>query len=657
MKQDAHEELFARLYRDRILAHEVLFPHRHTNRTEDFHRQMILDWHDTTVRRSIDMAFRGSAKSTIAEEAVTIRAGFREFKNALVIGETFERSCERVHAIKKEIETNENLATVFGDLRGPTWADGELVLSNGARIKALGRGQALRGIKFEDIRPDAIFCDDVETAESVVDKDRREKTRRWFFADLLPACDPSAFVRVAATPLDNDALAVRLLSAPGWQHKIFPIEYIDPDTAERMATWPDRFPLSAVDELRDTFMKQGLFADFEREYMCLTKSVRSRTFREEEIRIEARPRTWQAVYAMFDPARTTGAKSATTGYASWSWIGNKLVVWDAWGRQLLPDGIVDAIFECATTTDLPPVWIGVEEDGLNEFLLQPIRNEQVKRGLSIPFRAMRAPKGKLDFIGGLQPYFRAKQVEFVKELPDLRDQLLSFPTGRIDVPNALAYALKLKPGAPIHENFNHEHIVEGLRKVAGMKPWLLLHAMPGGLGGAVVQWGDGVLYVLADWFYEGRPPELVSTIVSEARLEVGPIAVAVLPPIHFIKYTNGGVAQMVSRMPMEAQQGGGIEQGTAKLSDLLARKRKGFPSIRISSAATWTLNGLAGGYCKYLSKQGVLEAKAEDGPYKVVIEAIESFLGLALSDVVMDDRSELRYDTTATGRRYLSARR
>jgi hypothetical protein len=270
---------------------------------------------------------------------------------------------------------------------------------------------------------------------------------------------------------------------------------------------------------------------------------------------------------------------------------------------------------------------------------------------------MRAPKGKLDFIGGLQPYFKAKEVIFAKELPDLRDQLLGFPTGRIDVPNALAYALKLKPGQPVQENFSAEHVYEGLRKVAGIKPWLLLHMMSGGVGAVIVQWGDGVLYVLADWFREGHPGDVVPALVSEARLEVGnAMMTAVLPPVHFEKYNNVGLAQAVRKVPMEAQQGGAVGDGIDKLSDLLSRKRKGFPSVRISSSAAWTLNGLAGGYCKYLSKMGVLEADAEPGPYKVIIEAIESFVSLTSSDV-LEDRRELEYEFTDTGRRYLSARR
>jgi hypothetical protein len=50
--------------------------------------------------------------------------------------------------------------------------------------------------------------------------------------------------------------------------------------------------------------------------------------------------------------------------------------------------------------------MGVEEDGLNEFLMQPIRQEQVRRGMMLPVEGVRAPIGKIDFIRALQPFFR-----------------------------------------------------------------------------------------------------------------------------------------------------------------------------------------------------------------------------------------------------------
>lgn len=653
--EELHASLFRRLYRDRLLAHEVIFRHRHPNATQPFHRAMIADWHDSEIPKLVDMAFRGSAKSTLAEEAITLRAGFREFKNGLIVGETYDRACERLHAIRHEIESNEKLEELFGPLVGPVWSDGELILSNGARILALGRGQALRGIKFEDARPDAVFCDDIENNQSVATLEGRRKVRQWFFTELLPACDPDAFVRVAATPLDPDALAVRLTQSKDWVVKIYPIEFINPE-GKREATWPDRFSIEWIDKQKETFTQQGLIDDFEREYLCATTSRSARTFKDEQFKVEPQIRTWQAVYAMFDPARTTNEKSATTGFASWSWIGPKLVVWDAWGKMLMPDEIVTAMFDCGLSSDLPPVWIGVEEDGLNEFLLQPIRTEQVRRGESIPFRALRAPRGKLDFIRGLQPYFRAGQVAFAKDLPDLKNQLLGFPTGRIDVPNALAYALRLRPGAPIHENFSHRHVFEGLRKVHGATPWLVVNATGSLVAATLCQFHEGALFVLADWVREGKVSDLLGEIAASAQIEAGRRVTLVAEPKHFDHYNNVGLVQAAARIPMETQRGVPPGVGSPVLAQMLQRELRGFPMVRVSSNARWTLNGLSGGYCRGI-KNGVITPQAEDGPYKVLIEGLESFAGLTDAGSLFDEDSDMHYAVTTTGHRYLSAKR
>lgn len=652
---EQHAHLFKRLYEDRLLAHRILFDHRHTSRTQAFHEAMIRDWHNIAVPRLLMMAFRGSAKSTIAEEALILLAGFREFKNGLLIGETYDRACERLHTIRHEIETNEKLQEVFGPLIGPTWSDGEIVTSAGVRLLAIGRGQALRGTKFEDMRPDAVFCDDIENNESVADEKRIMKVRRWFFGELLPACDINAIVRVAATPLAPEALAVRLLHAPAWKSKVYPIEYVGED-GERKATWPDRFPLAFIDAKRDELAQQGMIDDFEREYLCQIIRKGEHTFSDLPMPVEPQVRTWQAVYAMFDPARTVNKGSATTGFAMWSWTGaDRLVVWDAWAKKLMPDEIVAAMFDVGLNQDLPPVWIGVEEDGLNEFLLQPIRSEQARRGQSIPFRAIRAPKGKIDFIRGLQPYFRAGRVSFAKECPDLTMQLRRFPSGAIDAPNALAYALRLRPGAAIHEHFAVRHVVEDMGPVGGAQPFLVVGAERNLLAGALCYTRDGALYVREDWLREGSPAEHLPDMIAAAQMSAGRKLTIACEPKHFDWASNVGVVQAAAKIPVTAQRTGTSLDGQPVLARLLQRELRGFPAVQVSTNARWTLNGLAGGYCRSM-KNGVLSLDAEPGPYRTMLEAIEGFA--ALTDAAaFAEPEDLHYATTTSGARYLSARR
>ena len=654
--EEERAALLKTFFNDRPLAHRVLFAHRRPNATPAFHNQMILDWHDFNTPRVLQMTFRGSAKSTIAEEAILLMAGFREFRNGLIVGETESRAQERLKAIRHEIDTNELLLEVFGDLKGDTWSDSELILSNGIRLLAMGRGQAIRGIKHNDARPDAVFCDDLENKDIVRNKDQRQKTITWFWTELLPACDPNAVVRVAATPLDPDALAVRLTREPDWVVHIYPITYIDEFGATR-PTWPDRFPLSKVENLRNSFVRQGLLRDFNMEYMCTVVANEDRAFVSDMFRIEPQVRTWQAVYAMFDPARTTNTKSATTGFASWSWVGNKLVVWDAWGRQLMPDGIVDAIFDCALDDQLRPTLIGVEEDGLNEFLMQPIRQEQIKRGVTIPVKAMRAPKGKFEFIRGLQPFFKAREVSFVKPLPDLVEQLQGFPTGNIDVPNALAYALRMRPGAPIYEDFGGRHVAENLRPSPQATMYLAMNATGNCVTGVLVQYALGIIRVFGDWVLEGDVATNAGEVLSLASLHGNGRVAVIGGPLHFDQYNNVGLRQALNRIPADMTRGGGCEEGRAVLRSHLQREVRGMPALQVDGAATWTLNGFAGGYARSVGRNGVISNAADEGPYRVLMEGLESFASVLRSGYLSDDDEPANFAYTPSGQRYVSARR
>ena len=205
---------------------------------------------------------------------------------------------------------------------------------------------------------------------------------------------------------------------------------------------------------------------------------------------------------MYDPARTIGPLSATTGFACWSWVGPRLYIWDSWARRLLPDEIIASMFE--TNDTYSPVWVGVERDGLEEWLTQPIRQEAIRRGVTLPLKAVKAPKGKIDFIRGLQPYFSAHEVWFAGPYEDLKRQLLNFPTGDIDAPNALAYAPLLRGGAPMYEDFSRKHVADQLRSGGALPMWLALNATGAMVTGALVQVADGCLKVFADYVREWR---------------------------------------------------------------------------------------------------------------------------------------------------------
>lgn len=612
---------------------------------------MIDLWHGPD-EHVITEAFRGGGKSTVAEEAITVMACLRQFKNGIILGDNETRAKERLTSIKHEFETNDDLIELFGSLVGETWTETKIVLTNGTVIQAYGRGQSLRGAKHLAQRPDMAFGDDMESEDDVITPEAREKFRQWFLKVVMPALTPKHKFRIAGTPLHPEAWLVRLKHSPGWRSKTYPIKHKN-ESDEWEATWPARFPMDFVEAKEQDYRSTGSTQEWNQEYMCQSEDPAVKAFTADLFKVEPTVRTWQPTYSMYDPARTVKTTSATTGVVHFSWINNRLVVWDAYGPKWKPDEIIADMFRADEV--YAPVTIGVERDGLEEFILQPLRQEQVRRAYAIPIRPMKAPKGKLDFIRSMQPFFKAGEVIFAKELPQLQAQLLGFPTGAIDIPNALAYALILRPGQPIYDGFSVINVAEEIFKLPRQPMYLALNGTQMYTTAVLVQVNDGVFNVLWDAVREGDPGATLAGIVSDAGLEAGQKPRLYGSPEHFGNYDTVGLRGAARKIPVALSQGGLGLDGRDEIRALLRRQVRSGPALRVSQRARWTLNAFAGGYCKDVLKNGILSEFATEGPYKTLMEGLESFASLLKMGHLGEDQP-INWQTTSDGRRYISSR-
>ena len=645
----SREDVALKLGRDRWLAHQVLFKHRHPDVSPAFHRELIALWHSRTPKALV-MAFREAGKSTIAEEAFLIGACYKLFANAIIIGSTEKRACERLRAIKHEIETNESISQLFGPQIGRVWNEAEVILRNGVRIIAVGRGQSLRGTKHLHYRPDFAFCDDIEDKEHVTTPDARDATQAWFMDELLPALDRNARIRINATPLDRDSLPMRIQKWDAWACRTYPVETFTAQ-GERAAMWPSRYPLGWVDAKKKEYADAGDLEGYAREYMCVAEDPKAKVFTAGMFHVKPVIRTWEPVYACYDPARTTHKHSASTGWAVWSYSGgSRITVWDAGGEVWKPDQIINHVFQ--THDVYQPVAIGIEEDGLNEFILQPLRAEQIKRGVVVPVRAVKAPKSKLDFISGLQPYLNSGELTFAKDLPGLVRQFLNFPTGRIDAPNALAYALRLRPGVVVFEDFANGHVADDLPVRAHVPVWLCLNAGSGLTTGVVCQLVNGALHILCDAVAEGDPGATLSAMVQAVQTEVGAVRL-VAGPDHYLDRDTLGLRGAVARLPAGLRHGGRSEVGRDEIRRLLRAQIKGEPALRVDTRARWTLNGLACGYARNINKTGQVDEDPAPGLYATLLAGLESFTALLKIGTLSESRPNVR--VTEGGQRYVSA--
>ena len=646
------EQTIAEMMRYPVLAHATLFKHRHPAPTPAFHHEIVRLWHGTHPQVLIQ-AFRGAAKSTLAEEAILIQALLRSFHNAIILGETYERAVERLRSIKHEIETNNLIEQLFGNQVGPIWSESKIVLNNGAIIQAFGRGQSLRGSKHLDYRPDRCFADDIENEDSVISPEAIEKTKTWLLATVLPALEPGALIRINGTPLHPRSVICQLAADSGWTTRAYPILSTDPETGAERSIWPERFPLTDIRKKRDDYHRMGMAHTFAQEFLCQAEDASTKLFTDTLIRVEPTVRTWHAVYAMVDPARSVKATSASTGIAVWSWLSNRLIVWDAYAGFWQPDQIVSEIFKIDMTYS--PVLIGIERDGLEEFILQPLRHEQLKRGYSIPIRPLKAPEGKLSFIGGLQPYFKAGEVVFAKECPQAREQFCNFPSGRIDIPNALAYALSLRGGQPVYDNFNDTHVAFEL--VAHPKPaYLMLNTDSRCTTAVVLQLNDGSVHILGDRVREGEPASTLHDIITELTIETGRSTLRVLlPPLHFTDYSPHGLRAACRFIPIACSRGGDPAVGRQELMSLMNRLAHGRPCLQVASTARWTLNALAGGYYREIARSGQIMPEPATNPYRVLMEGIESFAAI-LKSARANEEEDVNWAYTSDGRKFISSR-
>lgn len=192
--------------------------------TPEFHREL---WSlCASKHRFVAIAApRGFAKSTAVTHCYTLAALlFRDRSFAVIVSDTETQAILFLQDIKKELQDNEQLIDLFGVKRDKdgkvkfikeSETDIIVEMTDGHRFRVMAKGseQKVRGLKWKNKRPDLIVCDDLENDEIVMNQERREKFRRWFYGALVPCRADHGVIRVVGTILHMDSLLERLMPA------------------------------------------------------------------------------------------------------------------------------------------------------------------------------------------------------------------------------------------------------------------------------------------------------------------------------------------------------------------------------------------------------------------------------------------------------------
>ncbi len=394
---------------------------------------------------------RGHAKSTCVTHGYLLAALlFREHSFALIVSDTEGQAADFLNNVRVEVTENEDLIALFGIARIVKDTQTELIvqMDDGHRWRIIAKGseQKVRGLLWHGKRPDLIVGDDLENDEIVLNKDRRDKFKKWVFGALLPALSDTGKARFVGTilhmdsflecqmPNEKDPLCVRTnlsvkLSKSGetWGAARYAAHA---PNYERIL-WPGKFTKQRLEAIRNDYVVRGFPEVYAQEYLNVPIDESSAFFR----RVDFIPRTIEdkalrlRYYAAVDFAITEQQRSDYTVIvvAGIDLHGFLHVVdvrrgrWDA--LQIIQEMFsVQARYQ----PDLFTVEAGMIEKALGPFL----KAEMFKQGQFLNLNPLVPTKDKKSRASSIQARMRAGGVKFDTEAewyPDLQQEMLRFP--------------------------------------------------------------------------------------------------------------------------------------------------------------------------------------------------------------------------------------
>lgn len=399
---------------------------------------------------------RGHGKSTAITHAYILASVlFRARRFVLLVSDTESQAVNFLNDLKAELKDNEDLIALFGVKGFITDTETNIVveMNDGYTFRIYTRGseQRVRGLKWNQLRPDLIVCDDLENEEVTANSDRREKFRKWFYGALLPSKSHDGIVRIVGTILHLDSLLNRLMpyekdkttideelktynftTKKTWKS----VRYRAHNADFSMILWNDRYTKEFFISKKEEYDLQGIGEIYAQEFLNYPIDESTSYFRRDDLlaQREQDEKSNKVFYAAIDFAISTRERSDYTVIAicGVDELGI-LHVEDIRRGRWDSAQILEEIF-AAHLRYKPDLFI--TERGVIEKTLGPlVRSEMMKRNTYINLYPESPTKDKLSRARALQARMKAGSVRFKKDASwyfDLEDEMIHFPKTKHD---------------------------------------------------------------------------------------------------------------------------------------------------------------------------------------------------------------------------------
>jgi len=415
---------------------------------------------------------RGHAKTTALTHTYALASVlFREREYVLVVSDTITQAVQFLGDIKKELIDNESIRSLFKikELIKDTEDDLICVCEDGHtfRMSAKGSEQKVRGLKWNNKRPDLIICDDLENDEIVLNKERRLKFKRWFYGALLPCRSYRGIVRYVGTILHNDSLLESVMPKRNdkdtvvedlktWSTKRKPswlaVKYRAHTNDFTKILWEDRYEKDFFVTKRQEYVDQGLPDIYSQEYLNIPVDESMSYFRRNDFldfsdmdRQLLTKSDWKKHFNFYIGSDLAVSQSETADYSVFVIGGvdenGLLYIFRVIRERMDSQEIVETLLSLQRVYD--PIAISMEKGQIEKAIGPFLRQRMLETGDFINLLAVAPSVDKLTRARSIQARVRAGAVKFNKQQDwflDFEEEAIIFPRSKHDDQvDALAY--------------------------------------------------------------------------------------------------------------------------------------------------------------------------------------------------------------------------
>lgn len=326
------------------------FPKTVRQQTPQFHEDMWVRLEDPLTRYVSFSVFRDGAKTTLLRLFASKRIAYGVSHNILYTSNSERHACRSIAWLKRQVEFNSLWAQTFSLRKGSKWAENEMEIIHGVDeypiyVLAVGITGQIRGINFDDYRPDLIVADDVDNEETTGTPEQREKTSALFFGALAqglasPVDSPLAKLALAATPLSDGDVISTCSKDPTFSHAHYGCF-----DEQGQSHWEDKFPTKFLQEEKKAYIARGQLSLWMREKECRIVSSEMAAFKFEWLKTwDTLPEGLWTVVAI-DPASSESKNADCFAMVVLGFLGKKVFLCDVFNtRGVDPDQAVAHLF-------------------------------------------------------------------------------------------------------------------------------------------------------------------------------------------------------------------------------------------------------------------------------------------------------------------------